>query len=331
MKPVMLSGDRPTGKLHLGHLVGSLQQRVRLQTTHQAYVMIADTQALTDHMHDPQLIQRAILDVAKDYLSVGINPEQTTIFLQSGIPELSELTCYFLNLVTLGRLARNPTVKTEMQQKGYRNAVVPAGFLCYPVSQAADITAFQANCVPAGDDQLPMIEQTNELVRRFNTLYQTSCLKECQLYPGTTGRLMGLDGQSKASKSLNNAIFLSDTPDVVQQKVMRMFTDPQHVRVNDPGHVAGNAVFAYLDAFCPDQTQVARFKEHYQKGGLGDTVLKQYLNDVLQQVLAPIRTIRSTLDDTTIISMLRMGTHHARSAASHTLQQVRDAMGIYSL
>lgn len=252
MKKIILTGDRPTGKLHLGHYVGSLVNRVKLQDEYEQYVMIADIQALTDNFENPGKIVDNLYEVALDYLSIGIEPGKSTIFIQSHIPELAELTVYYLNLVTLGRLERNPTVKSEIQQKGYDSSI-PAGFLCYPVSQAADITAFKAEAVPVGEDQVPMIEQTNEIVRRFNRIYNTDCLKEAKPILSKTSRLVGIDGQSKASKSLGNAIFLSDTPEEIKRKVFLMFTDPAHLKISDPGKVEGNVVFEYLSAFHPIQ------------------------------------------------------------------------------
>lgn len=327
MKKTILTGDRPSGRLHLGHYVGSLESRVLLQDNFEQYVMIADVQALTDNFEHPEKITESVYEVAKDYLAVGINPEKTTIFIQSQIPEIAELTLYFLNLVTIGRLERNPTVKTEIQQKGYESSL-PAGFFCYPVNQAADISIFQAELVPVGDDQIPMIEQTNEIVRRFNRIYKTSCLKECQAYLSHAPRLVGIDGKSKASKSLNNAIYLSDSPEEVKQKVFQMFTDPDHVRVSDPGKIEGNAVFAYLDAFHPDKEEVASLKAHYQRGGLGDVVIKNILNKSLQDLLEPMRYRRNKYKHEDIKSMLYSGTNKALKVARNTIEQVRAAIGI---
>ena len=284
MKKIILTGDRPTGKLHLGHYVGSLANRIKLQDEYEQYIMIADIQALTDNFENPSKIVDNLYEVALDYLSVGIEPQKSTLFIQSHIPELAELTVYYLNLVTLGRLERNPTVKTEIQQKGYDSSI-PAGFFCYPVSQAADITAFKAEAVPVGDDQVPMIEQTNEIVRRFNRIYNTDCLKEAKPILSKIPRLVGIDGQSKASKSLGNAIFISDTPEEIKRKVFLMFTDPTHLKISDPGKVEGNVVFDYLDAFHSDPQEVATLKAHYRKGGLGDSTIKNLLNTCLQTML----------------------------------------------
>ncbi len=327
MKKVILTGDRPTGPLHLGHYVGSLKNRVALQNEFQQYVMIADVQALTDHFEHPENITKNVYEVVKDYLSVGINPDVSTIFIQSQIPEITELTLYYMNLVTLGRLERNPTIKTEIQQKGFSDST-PVGFFCYPINQAADITIFKAEKVPVGADQVPMIEQTNEIVRRFNRIYETTCLKECEAHLGSTGRLVGIDGKAKASKSLNNAIFLSDSPDVIKQKVFQMFTDPNHLRVSDPGQVEGNVVFAYLDAFHADQDQVSELKAHYARGGLGDTTIKNILNETLQQLLDPIREKRLSLKEENLKEILNQGTQKARSAAQKTMAEVREILGL---
>ena len=327
MKKVILTGDRPTGVLHLGHYIGSLKNRVMLQDAYDQYVMIADIQALTDNFENPAQITKNVYEVAKDYLSIGIDPNKTTLLIQSQIPEIGELTVYYLNLVTLGRLERNPTVKTEIKQKGYGESI-PAGFFCYPVSQAADITIFQAELVPVGADQIPMIEQANEIVRSFNRIYQTDCLKECKAYLSNAPRLIGIDGKAKASKSLNNAIFLSDSSDVIKQKVFQMFTDPGHIRVSDPGHVEGNVVFTYLDAFHPIKEEVESLKEHYRKGGLGDTTIKSLLNDTLQALLKPIREKRISLQDKDIKEILHEGTNKAHNVAKSTISKVREAMGL---
>lgn len=324
---IVLTGDRPSGKLHLGHYVGSLENRIKLQEEYKQYVMIADVQALTDNFDNPKKITSSVYEVAKDYLAVGLDPDKTTIFIQSQIRELAELTIYYLNLVTLGRLERNPTVKAEIQQKGYDDSI-PAGFFCYPVSQAADISIFKAELVPVGEDQLPMLEQTNEIVRRFNRIYNTECLKECQPLLGGTGRLVGIDGKAKASKSLNNTIFLSDSAEEVRAKIFQMYTDPCHVKVSDPGKVEGNVVFAYLDAFLKDKDELRSLKEHYQRGGLGDTVIKNLLNDILQKFLAPIREKRLSLKDKDISNMLEQGRDKAQKVAVQTMEQVREAIGI---
>ncbi|WP_419241658.1 tryptophan--tRNA ligase [Cardinium endosymbiont of Nabis limbatus] len=329
MKKKILTGDRPTGQLHLGHYVGSLQNRIKLQSSYDQYILVADLQALTDHFAHPEKVSQNIIEIAKDYLSVGIDPEQTTILIQSQIPEIAELTVYYLNLVTLGRLRRNPTIKYEMQQKGY-NEAIPAGFFCYPVSQAADITLFQAELVPVGEDQLPMIEQTNEIVRRFNRLYHTETLKECKAVLSKTARLVGIDGKSKSSKSLGNAIALADPPEVIKQKVFQMYTDPDHIKASDPGRVEGNVVFAYLDAFHPDLEILADLKAHYRRGGLGDVVIKNMLNDRLQLLLAPIRAKRDSLDAKMVKEILHQGTVKAAQLAKETIKMVREAMGIQS-
>ena len=327
MKKKILTGDRPTGKLHLGHYMGSLQNRIQLQNEYDQYILVADVQALTDHFECPEKVTQNIVEVAKDYLSIGIDPNQTTIVIQSQIPEIAELTVYYLNLVTLGQLNRNPTVKNEIQQKGYNDAI-PAGFFCYPVSQAADITLFQAELVPVGDDQLPMIEQTNEIVRRFNRIYHTNALKECKAILSKTSRLVGIDGKSKSSKSLGNAIALSDPPEVIKQKVFQMYTDPQHIKASDPGRVEGNVVFAYLDAFHTDQEVVAELKADYRQGGLGDVVIKNILNDSLQILLAPIREKRNSLDTRMVQEILYHGTEKGGQLAKATIDMIREAMGM---
>jgi tryptophanyl-tRNA synthetase len=329
-KKVILTGDRPTGNLHLGHYVGSLENRVKLQDIHQQYIMIADVQALTDNFNNPQKVKDNIFEVAKDYLAVGIDPDKTTIFLQSQITEIAELTIYYLNLVTLGRLERNPTVKSEIQQKGFSDSI-PVGFLCYPVSQAADITILKAELVPVGEDQLPMIEQTNEIVRRFNRIYNVECLKEAEAILSNTKRLVGIDGKEKAGKSLGNAIFLSDTSDEIKRKVYSMFTDPDHLRVSDPGKVEGNVVFAYLDAFHQDKDEVVALKEHYQKGGLGDSVIKGILNKSLQNLIAPIRQRRQEIKDEYLKEIIADGTRKVRKIAGGVIEEVRNAMGIMSI
>lgn len=328
-RKTILTGDRPTGKLHLGHYVGSLAARVKLQDVHRQFVMIADAQALTDHAHEPQKIRENILEVALDYLAVGIDPQKTTIFIQSLVPALPELTMYFLNLVTWNRLKHNPTVKAEIQQKGYGEEV-PAGFMIYPISQAADITAFKAELVPVGDDQIPMIEQTVEVVRKFNRLYNTEVLVEPQAVTSAVARLPGVDGKAKMGKSLGNAIFLSDSPDEVTKKVKGMYTDPGHLRVEDPGKVEGNPVFTYLDAFGKDKAKIDELKAHYQRGGLGDSVVKKYLLDVLLAFLEPIRNRREQFakDPKHVLNMIFQGTEVAKGVAHQTLMEVRKAMGI---
>jgi len=324
---IVLTGDRPTGPLHLGHYVGSLAQRVVLQEKYKQYVMIADVQALTDNFDHPEKVRKNILQVALDYLAVGINPEKTSIFVQSLIPEIAELTMFYLNLVTVSRLKRNPTVKAEMQQKGYGDTV-PAGFLMYPVSQAADITIVKGTIVPVGADQLPMIEQTNEILRTFNRLYKTEVFPEVEALIGTVGRLPGVDGAAKMSKSLGNAIYLSDDADRVAKKVMLMYTDSGHIRVEDPGKVEGNVVFSYLDIFDGDKTEVAQLKERYQQGGLGDVKLKRRLIDVLNNFLDPIRTTRTQYekDEQAVYEILSRGTKDVREVARQTMVDVRKAM-----
>lgn len=328
-KKIILTGDRPTGQLHLGHYAGSLAARVHLQNLHRQFVMIADAQALTDHADNPQKVRENILQVALDYLAVGIDPHKTTIFIQSLVPALPEMTQYFLNLVTWNRLKHNPTVKLEIQQKGYGEEV-PAGFMVYPISQAADITAFKANLVPAGDDQIPMIEQTIEIVRKFNRIYKTDVLVEPEILTSAIARLPGLDGRAKMSKSLGNAIFFADDADSVSKKVKGMYTDPGHLRVEDPGKVEGNPVFTYLDAFGTDKTKIEELKDHYQRGGLGDSSVKKYLLEVLQAFLEPIHERRKELakDPKQIMDMLHRGTEVAIAAADKTLLDVRKSMGI---
>lgn len=327
MKDIVLTGDRPTGKLHLGHYIGSLKNRVRLQNEYNQYIMIADMQALTDYFDRPKHVADSVAEVILDYVAVGIDPRKTTIFIQSQISELADLTMLFLNLVTTSRLERNPTIKSEIQLRGFDESI-PAGFLCYPVSQAADITLFKAKYVPAGDDQAPMIEQTNEIVRKFNRMYDTDCLKETEILLSKTPRLVGIDGKAKASKSLKNAIFLSDTPEVVKEKVFSMYTDPDHIKASDPGKVEGNVVFSYLDAFHENQDEVDDLKDKYRKGGLGDVSLKSFLNDSLQTMLKPIRERRESLDRDTIMDIAADGTKNAKLVAQETMRQVKEAVGI---
>lgn len=332
-KKVILTGDRPTGKLHIGHYIGSLKNRVAMQNSgdYETFIMIADQQALTDNARDPEKIKNSLIQVALDYLAVGIDPSKTTIFVQSQIPALTELTSYFLNLVTVSRLERNPTVKAEIQQKNFERSI-PAGFFVYPVSQAADITAFKATVVPVGDDQEPMIEQTREIVRSFNTIYQKDILVEPEgvFPPKGQGRLPGLDGNAKMSKSLGNGIFLADDAETLKKKVMSMYTDPDHIHIEDPGKVEGNMVFTYLDIFDKDAEKVAELKAQYQAGGLGDVKIKRYLNDVLEAELAPIRDRRAELakDPEAIYAMLKAGSDKANVVANKTLNEVRDAIGI---
>lgn len=325
---IILTGDRPTGQLHLGHYVGSLENRVKLQETHQQFVMIADMQALTDNADNPEKVRSNVIEVAMDYLAVGLDPQKTTMFIQSAIPELAELTMFYLNLVTVARLQRNPTVKSEMQQKGY-GADVPAGFLMYPVSQAADITAFKAGLVPVGEDQLPVIEQTNEIVRKFNSIYGDILVETKGVLSAHT-RLAGLDGKAKMSKSLGNCVYLGDDADTLKKKVFSMFTDPDHIRVEDPGKIDGNMVFAYLDVFGTDKAAIEEMKAHYQRGGLGDMKVKRYLLDVLEAKFAPIRNRRTELanDKAAVMEIIRIGSVKAKEVAAQTLAEVRRAIGV---
>lgn len=329
-RKIVLTGDRPTGPLHLGHYVGSLKNRIALQETHEQFVMIADVQALTDNFENPDKVRASVTEVALDYLAVGIDPAKSTIFIQSLIPEIAELTVYYLNLVTVARLHRNPTVKEEIKLRGYEESI-PAGFFMYPVSQAADITFLNTNIVPVGNDQLPMIEQTVEIVRKFNRLYgEVLTEPEALVPPALTGRLPGLDGKAKMAKSAGNAIFLKDEADELTKKVMSMYTDPNHLRVEDPGRVEDNAVFMYLDIFGRDKQTVQDMKEHYRRGGLGDVKIKRYLNDELQALLTPIRERRKQFaqDPAYVLSILREGTAKARESAMQTMQRVRAAMKI---
>lgn len=324
---IVLTGDRPSGHLHLGHYIGSLKNRVMLQEQYRTFIMVADIQALSDNFDNPAKVRANVTEVCKDYLSVGVDPEKSTIFIQSLIPELTELTVYYLNLISVSRLERNPTVKAELQQKSFADAI-PAGFLVYPVSQAADITAFKASIIPVGEDQLPVIEITNEVVRKFNRTYNTNVLLEAKPVLGKVQRLVGIDGKAKASKSLGNAIFMSDSPEVLKQKVYSMYTDPNHIKVSDPGQVEGNVVFAYLDAFFEDKDELGSFKIRYRKGGLGDSVLKGLLNDTLQNILAPIREKRASISDKDAMEILISGSKKARQIAQNTLKEVRAAIGI---
>lgn len=333
MSQIILTGDRPTGKLHLGHYVGSLSNRVKLQNEggKALYVMIADQQALTDNAREPRKVQESVLQVGLDYLAVGLDPEKTTMFIQSQIPQLAELSAYYMNLVTTSRLERNPTVKSEIQQKNF-NQSLPVGFYVYPISQVADITAFKATHVPVGDDQQPMIEQAREVARDFNRIYDRDVLVEPEIIlpPKGQGRLVGIDGKGKMSKSLNNGIYLSDSADEIQKKVMSMFTDPNHIRIEDPGQVEGNVVFTYLDVFADDQEKVQELKDHYERGGLGDVKIKRYLNDILQAKLKPIRERREELaaNPDYVMNMLKEGSEKAEKVAAQTLKEVKDAMGI---
>ena len=331
-KKVILTGDRPTGKLHIGHYVGSLRERVKMQESgeYDPFIMIADQQALTDNARDPEKIRRSLTEVALDYLAVGLDPAKSTLFVQSQIPALAELNLYYLNLVTVSRLERNPTVKAEIQQKNF-NRSIPAGFFTYPVSQTADITAFKANLVPVGDDQEPMLEQAREIVRTFNSIYGEVLVEPEGVFPPKwQGRIPGLDGNAKMSKSLGNAIYLSDDEDTLKKKVMSMYTDPNHIHVEDPGQVEGNVVFTYLDIFDKDTAKVQELKDHYRHGGLGDVKIKRYLMEVLNAELAPIRQRRAEFakDLPTVMDMLKAGSDRANQVAAQTLDEVKDAMGL---
>ncbi|AOK60904.1 tryptophan--tRNA ligase [Burkholderia ubonensis] len=328
-RPVILTGDRTTGPLHLGHYIGSLRARVRLQHEARQFLLLADTQALTDNVGRHQKVTENVVEVALDYLAVGIDPAKSTIVIQSQVPELAELSQYLLNLVTVARLERNPTIKEEIRLRGFERDI-PAGFLTYPVSQAADITAFKATHVPVGDDQLPMIEQTNELVRRFNNTVDRPVLVECEALLSPVTRLPGIDGKAKMSKSLGNAIALGATPDEITKAVNSMYTDPNHLRVSDPGRVEGNVVFAFLDAFEPDTQKVDELKARYRQGGLGDSVVKRVLNERLQSLIEPIRARRRELenDRAEVLAILRHGTMRAREVAGATLSEVKRALGL---
>ena len=343
MGKIILTGDRPTGKLHLGHYVGSLRRRVELQNSgeyEKIFIFIADAQALTDNADNPEKIRQNIIEVALDYLSCGLDPAKSTIFIQSQIPELCELSFYYMNLVTVSRLQRNPTVKTEIQMRNFENTI-PVGFFCYPISQAADITAFRATTVPAGEDQEPMIEQTREIVRRFNSTYGEALVEPAILLPNNAAclRLPGTDGKAKMSKSLGNCIYLSDPAEEVKKKVMGMYTDPTHIKVSDPGKIEGNTVFTYLDAFCkpehfglylPDYANLQELKDHYTRGGLGDVKVKRFLNAILEEELEPIRKRRKEFeqDIPAVFQMLKDGSDKARAVAAETLADVRKAMRI---
>lgn len=327
--PIILTGDRPTGPLHLGHFVGSLRNRVIYQDQYRQFIMLADAQALTDNMDDIGKVHRNVLEVALDYLAVGIDPAKSTILIQSQIPELAELTFYYLNLVTVARLERNPTVKTEIVQRGFERDI-PAGFLVYPASQAADITAFKASIVPVGDDQIPMIEQCNEIVRRFNRGAGRDVLRECKAIVPEVGRLPGIDGKAKMSKSLGNTINLGASADEIRAAVKMVYTDPLHLKVADPGHVEGNVAFLYLDAFDTDKDGLAEMKAHYTRGGLGDSIVKKRLEGILQEMLEPIRTRREEFakDKGQVLQMLKEGTFKAREVAAQTMDEVRTALGL---
>ncbi|WP_292937775.1 tryptophan--tRNA ligase [Noviherbaspirillum sp.] len=328
-KPVVLTGDRTTGPLHLGHYVGSLRARVELQHTTQQFLLLADTQAMTDNVGRHRKVTDNVIEVALDYLAAGIDPGLSTIFIQSQVPELAELTQYLLNLVTVSRLERNPTIKDEIRLRGFERDI-PAGFLTYPVSQAGDITAFKATLVPVGDDQLPMIEQTNELVRKFNSAVERQVLVECEAVLSPVTRLPGIDGKAKMSKSLNNAIRLGASADEIKKAVNRMYTDPQHLRVDDPGQIEGNVVFAFLDAFDTEPATLEELKAHYRRGGLADSVLKRRLNDHLQALLEPIRQRRQqfSMDRGEVLNILRQGTEKARQVSGQTMSEVKAALGL---
>ena len=330
--PVILTGDRTTGPLHIGHYVGSLKNRVALQTTHQQYLLLADAQALTDNAHHPSRVRDNVLDIATDYLAVGIDPDLTTICLQSHLPALADLTLLYMNYVTVARLERNPTIKDEIQARGFGRDI-PAGFLCYPVAQAADITGFRATIVPVGEDQAPLIEQTNEVVRRINRQAGVDVLPEARALIPRVGRLPGVDGKAKMSKSQGNTIRLSATPDEIREAVRRMFTDPDHVKASDPGRVAGNVVFTYLDAFDDDHIAVQDLKARYIRGGLGDSTVKKRLDDVLQAVVAPIRDRRRALagDPGHVLQIVKRGTARAREITDATLRDIRAALGLFIL
>lgn len=343
MGKIMLTGDRPTGRLHVGHYVGSLKRRVELQNTgnfDEMFVMIADAQALTDNADNPEKVRQNIIEVALDYLACGLDPQKCTLFIQSQIPQLCELSFYYMNLVTVSRLQRNPTVKSEIQMRNFE-ASIPVGFFTYPISQAADITAFKANVVPVGEDQLPMLEQTKEIVRKFNSVYGDTLVEPEILLPENQAclRLPGTDGKAKMSKSLGNCIYLSEEPDEIQKKVFSMFTDPTHIKVSDPGKLEGNTVFTYLDAFCrpeyfaeflPDYANLQELKDHYTRGGLGDMKVKRFLNNVLQAELEPIRNRRKEYqkDIPYVYEILKKGSEKAEAVAEKTLQEVKASMKI---
>ena len=343
MPKIILTGDRPTGRLHVGHYVGSLRRRVELQNSgnyDSIYIMIADAQALTDNAENPEKVRQNIIEVALDYLSCGLDPEKSTLFIQSQIPELCELSFYYMNLVTVSRLQRNPTVKSEIQMRNFE-ASIPVGFFTYPISQAADITAFKATTVPVGEDQLPMLEQTKEIVRKFNAVYGETLVEPEILLPDNKAclRLPGTDGKAKMSKSLGNCIYLSDTEEEVRKKIMSMYTDPTHLQVSDPGHLEGNTVFTYLDAFChdeqfaeylPEYANLDELKEHYQRGGLGDVKVNKFLNNVLQEELAPIRARRKEWekDIPAVYEILHKGSIEAEKVAAQTLADVKNSMKI---
>ncbi len=343
MKKIILTGDRPTGKLHVGHYVGSLKRRVELQNSGEyddIYIMIADAQALTDNADNPEKVRQNIIEVALDYLACGLDPEKSTLFIQSQIPQLTELSFYYMNLVTVSRLQRNPTVKSEIKMRNFETSI-PVGFFCYPISQAADITAFKATVVPVGEDQLPMLEQTKEIVRKFNSVYGETLVEPEILLPENEAclRLPGIDGKAKMSKSLGNCIYLSEEPEEIRKKVMSMYTDPEHIRVEDPGKLEGNTVFTYLDAFCkdeyfaqflPEYTNLQELKDHYTRGGLGDVKVKKFLNNVIQTELEPIRKRRQEYQKNIdyVYEILKKGSEKAEQVAAQTLNDVKNSMKI---
>ena len=343
MKKIILTGERPTGPLHIGHYVGTLRNRIKIQNSNdfdEMYLFAADAQALTDNYDNPKKVRDNVFEVVLDNLACGIDPNRVNYFIQSEVPELTELTFYYMNLVTIARLYRNPTVKEEIKQKGM-NESIPAGFFTYPVSQTADITAFKANIIPVGDDQLPMIEQAREIVRKFNSIYGNVLVEPEALLPKTLNekRLVGIDGNSKMSKSLNNCIYLKDSEEEIKRKVFSMYTDPNHIKVTDPGNVEGNVVFTYLDVFCkndsfskylPEYKNLDELKDHYKRGGLGDMKIKKFLNDILQEELRPIRERREKLEKNPeyVYNVLKEGTRKARIKASETLKEVKEAMKI---
>ncbi|EXH64542.1 tryptophan--tRNA ligase [Acinetobacter baumannii] len=329
-RPIILTGDRPTGQLHLGHFVGSLRSRVGLQDSHHQHLLLADAQALTDNADNPDKVRRNILEVALDYLAVGIDPTKTTICVQSCLPALNELTMLYLNFVTVARLERNPTIKSEIQMRGFERDI-PAGFLCYPVAQAADITAFKATVVPVGEDQIPMIEQTNEIVRRVNRQIGQDLLPECKALLSNMAPFPGFDGKAKKSKSLGNTIVLNASDKDIKKAVNAMYTDPNHLRIEDPGQVEGNIVFTYLDAFDPNKEEVEELKAHYRRGGLGDGTVKKRLEGVLKELITPIRERREELakDPDYIMDVLRQGTDKCRIITQQTLDEVKDGLGLF--
>lgn len=329
-----LTGTRPTGRLHIGHYAGAVKNWVEMQNSgqYEPFIFIADMQALTDNADNPEKIKDGVRDLMLDYLACGLDPEKSTLFIQSQIPELNEITMFYMNLVSVARLQRNPTVKTEMEQKAFKNASVPVGFLTYPISQASDITAFDAKYVPVGEDQLPVLEQAREIVKSFNRIYGETLVEPTEILATskTARRIPGIDGNAKMGKSLNNAIYLTDEPEVIRQKVMSMYTDPNHIKVSDPGDTKNNPVFIYLDVFCKDRAKFKELKNQYEKGGLGDVVCKRYLNEVLQEILAPIRERRKELEKNfdAVKEIYKQGSLKARAVASETLKRIRKNVGV---